>query len=156
MQGRGGQRTHAQKVSHITSKGSFLIPVPPEHAYGLFTAAGEKQWVPGWDPTILGDLPQTSGLVFLTWAAECETIWTVIRSDPSTCSHLYCRVTPGVHAGTVEVSISPEAGGCRAHICYDMTALPDSPPDCLDQYREGRFTEMLASWSDMIRSALQA
>lgn len=152
---RGSAQSGTQKVERVTTTGSFFIPMPCEQAFDLFTAAGERAWVSGWDPIILGDLPQTSGLVFLTGSAAHETIWIVIGSDPQTCSHRYCRVTPGVHAGIVEVRLCSEAGGSRVQVGYDMTALPGAPPDCLDQYGEERFTEMLADWSKMIRSALQ-
>ena len=38
------------------------------------TAEGETLWVPGWSPTILGDLPQHPGLVFLTEANGQQVI----------------------------------------------------------------------------------
>jgi hypothetical protein len=140
-------------VDRVISKGAFFIPLPPEVAFGLFTAEGERDWVPGWEPVILGDLPQASGLVFLTQTEGRETIWTVIRSDTHSLSHQYCRVTPGQHAGIVDVAIRGEVEGSRIEVRYEMTALPDSPPGCLDPYRGGKFTEMLAGWAAMICSA---
>ena len=138
-----------------SSFGSFELPIPPDEAFGLFTADGERDWVPGWSPTILGGLPQRPGLVFLTKADGLQTIWTVLESDPETCTHRYSRVTPGHTAGIVEVELFPNGAGCRVGVSYDMTALsPDGQP-FLAAHSGAAFLEMLDKWRELIAASLR-
>ena len=39
-----------RSVSHT---GTLRVDAPPEHAFQLFTAPGERLWVDGWDPEVL-------------------------------------------------------------------------------------------------------
>jgi hypothetical protein len=139
----------------VRSSGSFLIPIEPKDAFPLFTAEGERAWVPGWSPDILGAGPQEPGLVFLTDGGE-RTIWTVIESDETRLRHLYSRVTPGVRAGTVEVRLSPEGSMSRIHVSYDMTALPEAGEEALAPYSPVRFQDMLNEWQSLIGHWLEA
>jgi hypothetical protein len=61
----------------------------------------------------------------------------------------YARVTPGVHAGTVEVRCHPDGDETRADVTYDLTALS---PDALEPFAAG-FDAMLAEWERMIAEA---
>jgi hypothetical protein len=133
------------------ASGSFHLPLPPEEAFDLFTAEGEKLWVPNWKPQILGPTPQSAGLVFLTWRDEICTIWTVVESDKSALRHCYSRVTLGAHAGLVRLSLTPDHGGSRVCVTYDMTALPGSLATALDDYRARAFETMLSEWAALLR-----
>ena len=82
--------------------GRFALALPKANAFKLFTAEGERLWVPGWAPEILGPLPQATGLVFLTGEGAERTIWTVVESDPARGLVRYSRVTPGSRAGFVQ------------------------------------------------------
>jgi hypothetical protein len=63
----------------------------------------------------------------------------------------YARVTPGIHAGTVEVRCEPAGSDTRAQVTYDLTALGDSTT--LDRFADG-FDAMLAEWERTISDAL--
>lgn len=142
------------EIARITRRGGFRLALPAAEAFKLFTAAGERLWVPGWSPEILGPLPQQPGLVFLTGDGVERTIWTVIESDPGAGRVRYSRVTPASRAGTVTVEVSPAEGGCHVDVAYDLTALgPDGAPS-LDAYSPRRFTEMLEHWRALIEDLL--
>ena len=136
--------------ARISRTGSFSLPVSVEEAFPLFTAEGESRWVPGWAPDILGDLPQQPGLVFLTESGGDRTIWTVLVSDEAAGRLLYSRVTPGRHAGTVEVRLEPDGAGTRVAVTYAMTALPPAGAEALDPYSEANFRDMLEDWRALI------
>jgi len=138
----------------VRSAGGFELPLPAGDAFGLFTAEGERRWVPGWSPEILGQLPQHPGLVFLTKADGRDTIWTVIESDPASLRHRYSRVTPGHTAGTVEVRLHPAGSTCRVDVRYDMTALADDHAAALAPYVGEAFQAMLAEWQSLIVATL--
>ncbi len=133
--------------------GGFELPLPLREAFKLFTAEGERLWVPGWSPEILGPLPQADGLVFLTGEGAEHTIWTVIESDPDG-RLLYSRVTPGSRAGLVEVRLREAGETTRVDVTYDLTALSEEGERALDAYAETRFAEMLADWQALIAAFL--
>jgi hypothetical protein len=131
----------------IARHGTLRLPLPPDQALALFTPAGERTWVPGWDPTFpAGDEDTSPGTTFLTHE---QTVWVIADRTPS--SMRYARITPGEHAGTVEVRCEPAGSGTRAHVTYDLTALGD--PAALDRFGAG-YDAMLAEWERMIAAAL--
>ena len=140
----------------VQSSGSFDLPLAPDEAFALFTAEGERRWVPGWSPEMLGSLPQHRGLVFLTEADGNQTIWTVLESDPTTFTHRYSRVTPGKTAGIVEAKLFPARNGCRVSVSYDMTALTEAGHQALAAYRGSAFADMLVKWQELIATALES
>jgi hypothetical protein len=133
--------------------GSFVLDLKPNDAFLLFTAEGERAWVPGWSPSILGSGRQEAGLVFLTDEGE-YTIWTVIESDEEQLRHRYSRVTPSVRAGIVEVRVVPEGSMSRVIVSYDMTALPGAGAAALEPYSTENFHNMLDEWRSLIEQAL--
>jgi hypothetical protein len=139
----------------VQSCGTFPLPLSPEAAFPLFTAEGERDWVPGWSPQILGELPQHPGLVFLTSARGSQTIWTVLETNVSTLTHRYSRVTPGHTAGVVEVRLRPRALGCEVTVSYDMTALSLEGGEALASYQGAAYTAMLGEWQELIDAALR-
>lgn len=136
------------------SSGRFELPLPLEKAFDLFTAEGERRWVPGWSPEILGSLPQHRGLIFLTNAHGRQSIWTVLESDPATLTHCYSRVTPGLTAGIVEVRLRAAGAGCEVEVAYDLTALSPDGQAALADYRGEAFDRMLGQWRELITAAL--
>lgn len=142
-------------INRIKASGFFFLPLPPAEAFELFTAEGERQWVPGWEPQILGEGPQEAGLVFLTEVDGATTIWTVLESNRAVLQHRYSRVTPGSHAGVVEVQLTGERTGTRVHVSYDMTALPGSRAEMLEAYAEPAFARMLQKWVELLSSWIE-
>jgi hypothetical protein len=63
----------------------------------------------------------------------------------------YARITPGVHAGTVEVRCERAGATTRAHVTYDLTGLAD--PTTVDHFAED-FPAMLAEWERLIAASL--
>jgi hypothetical protein len=143
-----------QRPLRIANSGSFELFLPPGRAFDFFTAEGERLWVPGWSPTILGDLPQHPGLVFLTDADGKQTIWTVIESDPATLKHRYSRVTPGHTAAIVEVQLRPSGTGSSVEVSYDLTALSKEGEVALNGYADPQFGEMMDKWRSLVTAML--
>ncbi|WP_445680886.1 hypothetical protein [Radicibacter daui] len=139
----------ASGALRIRRHGSFELALPPADAFKLFTAEGEKLWVPGWSPILLGPLPQQAGLVFLTGDGAEHTIWTVIDHDPVAGRVCYSRVTPASRAGFVRVQVTPANGGSRVAVEYDLTAL-DGEGAALQSWSPEYFSGMMAEWQSRI------
>ena len=121
--------------------GTIHVPRPPDEATALFTPEGERTWVPGWDPH------HHSPTVFATGHGGTDTLWVI--TDHARRRVRYARVTPGVHAGTVEVRCHPDGGNTQAEVTYNLTALA---PNALDHFAAG-FDAMLEEWEHRIAEA---
>lgn len=101
----------------------IAVALPPERAIDLFTPEGERKWSEGWKP-VYPRPGRTAGpgAVFVTGHDGHETIWTMV--DHTAACVRYARVTPGVAAGTVTVTLEADgAGRTRAKVTYDLTSL---------------------------------
>ncbi|WP_404337428.1 hypothetical protein AB2M62_02240 [Sphingomonas sp. MMS12-HWE2-04] len=141
-------------AGRVRQHGSFQLDLPAAEAFKLFTAAGERLWVPGWSPTILGALPQHCGLVFTTGDGAERSIWTVIESEAASGRVRYSRVTPGSRAGIVTVEVAAIASGSQVDVAYDLTALSAEGETALKAYSSTSFAQMIEDWRGLIVAAL--
>ncbi|WP_028920833.1 SRPBCC family protein [Pseudonocardia acaciae] len=128
--------------------GSFQVALPPERAFRLFTPAGERDWVDGWDPRFPDsdtDADTEPGTVFETASDGRAVTWVVLDRQPGR-RMSYARVAHGVHAGTVTVTLEP-AGDDHAEVtvAYDLTALTEAARDELRRFADD-YPNFLRSW----------
>jgi Polyketide cyclase / dehydrase and lipid transport len=140
----------ADRHPRSAQSGTIHVPLPPERAFDLFTAEGERLWAPGWDPKVLSES------VFLTGHGGEETIWTIVEADRQAGRLCYSRVSPGVRAGTVRVNLSPDGAGSRVEVSYDMTALGPSGVEAVTKMDRDGFAAMLRDWERLIGEAIRA
>src|SRR4051794_14836050 len=115
------------------------VGVHVERALWLFTPAGERSWVDGWDPVFPagedGDGARP-GTVFTTEHDGTTTVWTVVARDDR--SVRYARVTPGRWSGLVEVRCRSDGDGATlVSVSYDLTALSDDGRAALAEFAAG-------------------
>ena len=151
------QNHHAEGLSAsssttISRTGSFELDMTPEKALPLFTAPGEKLWVPGWDPVILSGDGFEKGTAFVTAHHGHTTYWLVMDYDTRAHRALYVRVTPERDMGTVEVSILPNrAGGSTVRVAYRLTGLSSAGNQSLEEsFNERSYARMMEEWRAMI------
>jgi hypothetical protein len=131
-------------IRHVL-RGTVEVPLPPEQALALFTPAGERAWAPGWDPVYPVEEDTSPGTTFTTH--DGRTFWVI--ADRTADSMRYSRITPGVHAGSVEVRCEAAGSATRAHVTYDLSGDPAT----VDQFA-GDFPAMLAEWERLIAASL--
>jgi hypothetical protein len=137
-------------------QGAFCLPLAAQQAFDLFTAEGERRWVPGWEPVFLSSCGgNEAGAVFLTDHGGEQTIWTLIEADRERGKLLYSRVSPGRRAGTVRVEIEPISSGSEIAVSYDLTALGPDGEVVVRTMDRGGFATMLAQWRRMIVGSLR-
>ena len=141
-----------RSVSHT---GTLRVDAPPEHAFQLFTAPGERLWVDGWDPEVLsGGDGRSKGSVFVTDAHGDKAYWVVVDHDEEALHARYARFAPGTHAGTVEVVARDDGtGGTEVQVTYELTALTGEGNELLAAFDSDAYSQMLAEWERMIREA---
>lgn len=139
-------------MPRVRRTGAFRLDMTADAAFPLFTAEGERAWVPGWAPVYPDGAVHEVGQVFLTGSDAEATIWTVVRADPAARRSTFARITPGRRAGTVDVRVEPDGDGCRVHVAYDMTALTEDAEAALGGYGEAAFEAMLHEWKRLIEA----
>ena len=140
---------------HIRHSGTVNVGAPPAQAFPLFTAAGERIWVPGWDPDVMwGGNGNHPGAVWTTMVGEETTIWVVVDFSVEDQHARYARITPGVKAGTVEVRARDDGrGGSAVEVTYELTALGEAGNRDLAGFDEDQFKKMLVEWEGLIQEA---
>ncbi len=136
--------------------GHLQCALPASQAIDRFTPEGERTWVPGWDPVYaVGTADESPGTVYTTTAGDIPTIWLIVEIDRTSHRAAYARVTPGLHAGMVQVRCE-EIAPSRSNVAvsYDMTLLPGADPSALDAYRKDRFAEMMREWEHAVAARL--
>ena len=143
------------EMTSITRTGTVHVEASPEHVFPLFTAPGERLWVPGWDPQILtGGHGLERGSVWLTGNGADRTIWLVVDYDPESLHARYARITPESRAGWVEVFARPDGnGGADVEVTYQLTPLNEHGIEVLAGFDEEAYTQMMAEWEKLIRAA---
>jgi hypothetical protein len=137
-----------------TMTGRLTVDRPPAVASRLFTAVGERDWVPGWEPRFpVPTRDDTApGTVFETSAHGATTTWIVLDREPA--RHIrYARTTPGISAGTVSVTLAADGPRSVVTVTYTLTPLSPRGRDEVDDLAAG-FDAFLAGWQDAIARAL--
>ena len=134
--------------------GRVSVELSPDEAYRLFTARGEEAWAHGWSPRFPASTADDTvpGTVFTTDAHHRSTTWIVVDSAESQ-RISYARVTDGMYAGTVTVTLEAAEAGSVVTVTYDLTALSETGERHLADFAE-RYPDFLHSWQDAIADSL--
>jgi hypothetical protein len=138
--------------------GRLTVALPPGEAFPLFTAQGERRWVPHWEPSFPAPVADDAepGTVFLTPDRDHgqTTTWIVVDATPGRRIR-YARVTPGVSAGTVSVVLEQAGDHSNVTVTYELTALSDDGAAHLRRFADG-YPAFLTGWQGSISQALHA
>ena len=103
-------------MSSVKHLEKFRIDQPTETLFPLFSAEGEKLWVPGWDyENIMGSNDLHEDYIFLTKNhdhASADAIWVVKRYDPDDYLVQFYKVEPGEKIGIIEVKCFEQNESC--------------------------------------------
>ena len=153
----GGNLDHSEPVFELTTvthTGTVHVDAPPEQAFQLFTAPGEKLWAHGWDPVVLnGGDGREKGAVFVTTHNDEQTVWVVVDYQPDSLHVRYARVASASRAGTVEVFVRSDGqGGTEAEVSYELTALSEKGNQDLAEFDDQQYSLMMEEWEEAIRT----
>lgn len=135
---------------------AFVVPLPADRAFALFTPEGEKSWADGWHPEYLhpADGRIAHGMVFRTRAGGEDTVWTVARFEPPTLVE-YVRCTPASRTAIVTVRCTPLDGErCTVAVGYAFTGLTEAGNEWIRAMDERRFAEFIDGWRSEIEAML--
>lgn len=140
----------------VELNGSLELELPPDAAFPLFTALGEREWVPGWDPELVypesGELEENQ--VFVTGSGAERTEWFVARLDRAGREVSYIRTTPPSRVARVDVAVRPRGEGSVVTVTYLWTALSAEGRRIIREQAHG-YDQMLREWQRLLEALPQ-
>jgi hypothetical protein len=139
-----------------TQKRSFHLDAPRDRVFPLFTARGEREWAPGWDPVMLSG-GEERGSAFQTRNHKAQaTTWIVIDYQPSEGRVSYARLAHGSNIGLVDVICTESAhGGTDVSVAYTLTPLQQQAEAFVDAFLDPRhYAHMIDEWHAATSAAL--
>ena len=135
---------------------SFHLDAPRTRVVPLFTARGEREWAPGWDPTILSGAEER-GSAFQTCKGDGQkTTWIVVDYRPSEGRASYARLAHDSNIGLVDV-VCTEAqdGGTDVSVRYTLTPLHAGAEAFVSDFLDPQHYErMINEWHAATTAAL--
>ena len=139
-----------------TQMRSFHLDAPRERVFPLFTARGERDWAPGWDPVMLSGAEER-GSAFQTRSHQAHTTtWIVIDYRPSEGRVSYARLAHGSNIGLVDVICTESTqGGTDVSVAYTLTPLQQQAEAFVDEFLDpGQYERMIDEWQAATSAAL--
>jgi hypothetical protein len=136
--------------------GRFSLDAPRARVFPLFTARGEREWAPGWDPAMLSGAEER-GSAFRTRNPEGRTTtWIVIDYRPSEGRAGYARLAEGSNIGLVDVVCTDAAGGgTEVSVTYTLTALHAGAEAFVEEFLSAdTYARMMEEWRAATSAAL--
>lgn len=132
---------------------------PPGEVFPLLCPVREKEWLEGWDYEMVHSKSGLNELdcVFLTGhQGPTETVWITTEYDPQAYRLGFARLTPGVMAVRILITLSPlEGARTQTHITYIYTALSPEGASYLKHDVKQDFAESMRAWEQAINHFLQ-
>ena len=134
---------------------TFHLDAPRDRVFPLFTARGERDWVPGWDPLILSG-GEERGSAFQTGPPGQTTTWIVIDYRPAEGRASYARLAQSSTIGLVDVVCTElAAGGTEVSVSYTLTPLNEAATGGVEDFLEPqRYHRMIEEWRAATAEAL--
>ena len=142
--------------AHSQTRG-FHLDAPRARVMPLFTASGERDWAPGWDPVMLSGA-ERRGSAFQTRNHEGRiTTWIVVDYRPGDGRASYARLAEGSNIGLVDVVCTETpAGGTDVSVTYTLTALNAEAEAFVRHFLEPEtYARMIAEWREATAVALE-
>jgi len=145
----------------ISRTSAIVLQGMPDEVFPLFGPIREREWAPGWDPTIIypGGVLAEAHMVFTTRthdADEAEATWTISAYDPEHGSIEYTVFTPG-RLWTVAICCRPGHADrtTRAEVTYTYTGVTDRGQHLNEAALERMFGRDLRDWEEQINGTLE-
>lgn len=167
-------------MSTIKHQASFEINRSAKELFPLFSAEGEKLWVPSWDyENVMGSTDLHEDYVFLTAGhprsehhgsghhspsdhspdrhAAPKTIWLVKRHEPANYFVQFYRVEPGDKVGIVTVHCKPiTQESTEVEVAYEYIGLSKKGNDFVAGYTAEDHKEFISHWPKLLADYFEA
>lgn len=127
---------------------SFRLDAPLARVMPLFTAEGERSWVPGWEPVILSGNVERGSAFVTRGHTGIETTWIVTDYRPAEGRVSYARLAQGSNIGLVDVICTEaEDGGTVVSVRYTLTGVSEQGRAFVREFLEPeRYARTIEEW----------
>jgi hypothetical protein len=135
---------------------SFHLDAPRARVVPLFTARGEREWAPGWDPRMLSGAEER-GSAFETCNRDGRrTTWIVVEYQPSEGRASYARLAHDSNIGLVDIRCTEAQGaGTDVSVRYTLTPLDAGAETFVSEFLDPhQYSRMISEWQAATTAAL--
>jgi hypothetical protein len=134
---------------------SFEISRPAKELFPLFSAEGEKLWVPGWDyQNIMGGTGLHEDYVFITKGhdhAASDAIWVVKRYKPEEHLVQFYKVEPDEKVGVIEVRcFEQNESQTKVQVTYEYIGLSATGNQFVSTFSASKYKAFIAEWETLL------
>ena len=142
--------------SPATQVRSFRLDAPLARVFPLFTAEGERDWAPGWEPVVLSGSEERGSAFVTRGHTGIETTWIVADYRPAEGRVSYARLAQGSNIGLVDVvCTSAKGGGTVVSVRYTLTGVSEQGRAFVRQFLEPeQYSRMIEEWRVATSAAL--
>jgi hypothetical protein len=148
-------------MNSVEHSKKFSIHQSIEILFPLFSAEGEKYWVPGWDyENIMGSTDLHEDYIFLTKAhdhASTDAIWLVKKYDPDSYFVQFYKVEPKDKIGVITVQcMEVEKNLTEVEVTYKYTGLSDKGNEFIVTFDQVQYEEFINEWESLLIAYFQS
>jgi hypothetical protein len=142
-------------MSKIQHTELFEIAQPIQELFPLFSAEGEKKWVPGWSyENIMSSTELHEDYVFITKThdhATTDAIWVVKKYEPENHCVQFYKVEPEDKVGIIEVVCTQITDTkTEVQVTYEYIGLSDKGNLFIKDFTSSKYKEIIAEWKSLL------
>jgi len=139
----------------------FQISQPVEKLFPLFSAEGEKRWVPGWDyKNVMGGTVLHEDYIFVTGNHDhtaSDAIWLVKRHDPDSHYVEFYKVEPEEKVGIISVKCNPiSSSETNVSVSYEYIALNEKGRRFVANFTSDEYRDFIGEWKQLLEKYFNA
>ena len=148
-------------MSTIKHTEQFKINRPIEILFPLFSAEGERLWVPGWDyENIMGSTDLHEDYVFLTKNhdhASTDAIWLVKKYEPETFLVQFYKVEPENKVGIITVRCN-KITKCvtQVEVSYEYISLSKAGDEFIESFTSTEYKTFISEWKNLLENYFES
>lgn len=142
-------------MSAVKHTSYFSIDQPIDVLFPLFSAEGEKHWVPGWTyENIMGSTELYEDYVFLTANADHATnkvIWLVKAYNPESSFVQFYKVEPENKVGIISVQCTKISGTTtRVEVSNEYIGLSKEGNKFIEEFTSLKYKAYIDEWKNLL------
>ena len=144
-------------MNTVKHTAEFQIGQSATLLFPLFSAEGEKFWVPGWDYiNVMGTTDLHEDYVFITEShdhASGDAIWIVKTHQPENLFVEYYKVEPGDKVGIIAVHCTALSDcATRVSVSYEYIALTETGVDFIKTFTNQVYQQFIGEWKELLEA----
>ena len=133
----------------------FTIDQPIDILFPLFSAEGEKSWVPGWDyENVMGSTDLHEDYIFITQShdhASSNAIWLVKKHDPDAHFVQFYKVEPDDKVGIISVQCSQiNEAKTEVEFTYHYLSIGEKGDEFINKFTSEEYTKFIGEWEKLL------